>query len=141
MALCSLGIWLCEELAHGTKHPQIKDALNVICVTLKVRPSTVLLLAANTLLAQTPSCNLVGGGGRKGHMSAARWMQPTSFICGQTLSPRSLALVGSLSAIQWDRTESNESVPVRLLNWTQVKLMCTVLVVTRFFFVVVLDLL
>lgn len=67
-------------------------------------------------------------------MSAARWMQPTSFICGQTLSPRSLALVGSLSAIQWDRTESNESVPVRLLNWTQVKLICTVLVVTRFFF-------
>uniref|UniRef100_A0A3P9MF11 Ral GTPase activating protein, alpha subunit 1 (catalytic) n=1 Tax=Oryzias latipes TaxID=8090 RepID=A0A3P9MF11_ORYLA len=36
VALCSLGIWLCEELAHGTQHPQIKDALNVICVTLKV---------------------------------------------------------------------------------------------------------
>lgn len=36
VALCSLGIWLCEELAHGTLHPQIKDALNVICVTLKV---------------------------------------------------------------------------------------------------------
>uniref|UniRef100_A0A8C6PW25 Ral GTPase activating protein catalytic subunit alpha 1 n=1 Tax=Nothobranchius furzeri TaxID=105023 RepID=A0A8C6PW25_NOTFU len=36
VALCSLGIWLCEELSHGTEHPQIKDALNVICVTLKV---------------------------------------------------------------------------------------------------------
>uniref|UniRef100_A0A672FW97 Ral GTPase activating protein, alpha subunit 1 (catalytic) n=1 Tax=Salarias fasciatus TaxID=181472 RepID=A0A672FW97_SALFA len=36
VALCSLGIWLCEELARGTQHPQIKDALNVICVTLKV---------------------------------------------------------------------------------------------------------
>lgn len=36
VALCSLGIWLCEELAHETRHPQIKDALNVICVTLKV---------------------------------------------------------------------------------------------------------
>lgn len=36
MALCSLGIWLCEELVHGTQHPQIKEALNVICVTLKV---------------------------------------------------------------------------------------------------------
>lgn len=36
VALCSLGIWLCEELANGTQHPQIKDALNVICVTLKV---------------------------------------------------------------------------------------------------------
>lgn len=36
VALCSLGIWLCEELVHGTQHPQIKEALNVICVTLKV---------------------------------------------------------------------------------------------------------
>lgn len=42
VALCSLGIWLCEELAHGTQHPQIKDALNVICVTLKVSYSSVL---------------------------------------------------------------------------------------------------
>lgn len=49
VALCSLGIWLCEELAHGTKHSQIKDALNVICVTLKVRPSTALLLANSKL--------------------------------------------------------------------------------------------
>ncbi|KAK7905267.1 hypothetical protein WMY93_017874 [Mugilogobius chulae] len=24
VALCSMGIWLCEELAHGTQHPQIK---------------------------------------------------------------------------------------------------------------------
>uniref|UniRef100_A0A8C2XS74 Ral GTPase activating protein catalytic subunit alpha 1 n=1 Tax=Cyclopterus lumpus TaxID=8103 RepID=A0A8C2XS74_CYCLU len=37
VALCSLGIWMCEELAHGTQHPQIKDALNVVCVTLKVK--------------------------------------------------------------------------------------------------------
>uniref|UniRef100_A0A8C4NXG7 Ral GTPase activating protein catalytic subunit alpha 1 n=1 Tax=Dicentrarchus labrax TaxID=13489 RepID=A0A8C4NXG7_DICLA len=44
VALCSLGIWLCEELAHGTQHPQIKDALNVICVTLKVSHNAVLLL-------------------------------------------------------------------------------------------------
>lgn len=42
VALCSLGIWLCEELAHGTQHPQIKDALNVICVTLKVSRNTVM---------------------------------------------------------------------------------------------------
>lgn len=44
VALCSLGIWLCEELAHGTQHPQIKDALNVICVTLKVSHNSALLL-------------------------------------------------------------------------------------------------
>lgn len=43
VALCSLGIWLCEELAHGTHHPEIKDALNVICVTLKVSPVCTLL--------------------------------------------------------------------------------------------------
>lgn len=43
VALCSLGIWLCEELAHGTQHPQIKDALNVICVTLKVCHNAALL--------------------------------------------------------------------------------------------------
>lgn len=43
VALCSLGIWLCEELAHGTQHPQIKDALNVICVTLKVSLISVLI--------------------------------------------------------------------------------------------------
>uniref|UniRef100_A0A8C7G7U7 Ral GTPase activating protein catalytic subunit alpha 1 n=1 Tax=Oncorhynchus kisutch TaxID=8019 RepID=A0A8C7G7U7_ONCKI len=39
VALCSLGIWLCEELVHGTQHTQIKEALNVICVTLKVHNS------------------------------------------------------------------------------------------------------
>uniref|UniRef100_A0A3Q3WB60 Rap-GAP domain-containing protein n=1 Tax=Mola mola TaxID=94237 RepID=A0A3Q3WB60_MOLML len=43
VALCSLGIWLCEELAHGTQHPQIKEALNVICVTLKVSHNSALL--------------------------------------------------------------------------------------------------
>lgn len=44
VALCSLGIWLCEELARGTQHPQIKEALNVICVTLKVSYNYALLL-------------------------------------------------------------------------------------------------
>ncbi|KAK2826344.1 hypothetical protein Q5P01_020558 [Channa striata] len=48
-ALCSLGIWLCEELAHETHHPQIKDALNVICVTLKYPNKTVALVASDIL--------------------------------------------------------------------------------------------
>lgn len=37
VALCSLGIWICEELVHESNHPQIKEALNVICVSLKVK--------------------------------------------------------------------------------------------------------
>ncbi|XP_023807665.1 ral GTPase-activating protein subunit alpha-1 isoform X2 [Oryzias latipes] len=49
VALCSLGIWLCEELAHGTLHPQIKDALNVICVTLKYPNKNVALVASDIL--------------------------------------------------------------------------------------------
>ncbi|XP_055087319.1 ral GTPase-activating protein subunit alpha-1 isoform X2 [Periophthalmus magnuspinnatus] len=49
VALCSLGIWLCEELAHGTHHPQIKEALNVICVTLKYPNKNVALVASDIL--------------------------------------------------------------------------------------------
>ncbi|XP_078145485.1 ral GTPase-activating protein subunit alpha-1 [Centroberyx gerrardi] len=49
VALCSLGIWLCEELVHGTQHPQIKDALNVICVTLKYPNKSVALVASDIL--------------------------------------------------------------------------------------------
>ncbi|XP_058471321.1 ral GTPase-activating protein subunit alpha-1 isoform X5 [Solea solea] len=49
VALCSLGIWLCEELSHGTQHPQIKDALNVICVTLKYPNKNVALVASDIL--------------------------------------------------------------------------------------------
>ncbi|XP_061751773.1 ral GTPase-activating protein subunit alpha-1 isoform X3 [Nerophis ophidion] len=49
VALCSLGIWLCEELVHGTQHPQIKDALNVICVTLKYPNKNVALVASDIL--------------------------------------------------------------------------------------------
>nr|XP_020477632.1 ral GTPase-activating protein subunit alpha-1 [Monopterus albus] len=49
VALCSLGIWLCEELAHETQHPLIKDALNVICVTLKYPNKSVALVASDIL--------------------------------------------------------------------------------------------
>ena len=48
VALCSLGIWLCEELVRGTQHPQIKEALNVLCVTLKV---------SRVALDTSPSCH------------------------------------------------------------------------------------
>ncbi|XP_036398951.1 ral GTPase-activating protein subunit alpha-1 isoform X4 [Megalops cyprinoides] len=49
VALCSLGIWLCEELRHNTRHPQIKEALNVICVTLKFPNKTVAMVASDIL--------------------------------------------------------------------------------------------
>ncbi|XP_031722651.1 ral GTPase-activating protein subunit alpha-1 isoform X4 [Anarrhichthys ocellatus] len=49
VALCSLGIWMCEELADGTQHPQIKEALNVICVTLKYPNKNVALVASDIL--------------------------------------------------------------------------------------------
>ena len=37
IAVCSLGLWVCEELMHNNIHPQVKDAINVLGVTLKVR--------------------------------------------------------------------------------------------------------
>ncbi|XP_030070150.1 ral GTPase-activating protein subunit alpha-1 isoform X1 [Microcaecilia unicolor] len=49
VALCSLGIWLCEELVHETHHPQIKEALNVICVSLKFPNKTVAQVACSVL--------------------------------------------------------------------------------------------
>ncbi|XP_077476449.1 ral GTPase-activating protein subunit alpha-1 isoform X2 [Stigmatopora argus] len=49
VALCSLGIWLSEELAHGTQHPLINDALNVIGVTLKYPNKNVALVASDIL--------------------------------------------------------------------------------------------
>ncbi|XP_076833716.1 LOW QUALITY PROTEIN: ral GTPase-activating protein subunit alpha-1 [Brachyhypopomus gauderio] len=49
VALCSLGVWLCEELVQGTRHPQIKEALNVICVTLKFPNKSVALVASDIL--------------------------------------------------------------------------------------------
>ncbi|KAH0518219.1 Ral GTPase-activating protein subunit alpha-1 [Microtus ochrogaster] len=48
VALCSLGIWICEELVHESHHPQIKEALNVICVSLKILIATVTHLLPST---------------------------------------------------------------------------------------------
>ncbi|XP_037690751.1 ral GTPase-activating protein subunit alpha-1 isoform X3 [Choloepus didactylus] len=49
VALCSLGIWICEELVHDSHLPQIKEALNVICVSLKFTNKTVAHVACNML--------------------------------------------------------------------------------------------
>ncbi|XP_071971628.1 ral GTPase-activating protein subunit alpha-1 isoform X5 [Engystomops pustulosus] len=49
VALCSLGIWMCEELVNQTHHPQIKEALNVICVSLKFPNKVVAQVACSVL--------------------------------------------------------------------------------------------
>uniref|UniRef100_A0AAZ3PHI9 Rap-GAP domain-containing protein n=1 Tax=Oncorhynchus tshawytscha TaxID=74940 RepID=A0AAZ3PHI9_ONCTS len=36
IAVCSLGLWVCEELMQNHIHHQVKDAINVLGVTLKV---------------------------------------------------------------------------------------------------------
>ncbi|XP_044298882.1 ral GTPase-activating protein subunit alpha-2 isoform X2 [Varanus komodoensis] len=35
LAVCCLGLWICEELVQCTSHPQVKEAINVLGVTLK----------------------------------------------------------------------------------------------------------
>ncbi|XP_069494538.1 ral GTPase-activating protein subunit alpha-1 isoform X6 [Ambystoma mexicanum] len=49
VALCNLGIWLCEELVQGSMHPQVKEALNVICVSLKFPNKAVAHVACSVL--------------------------------------------------------------------------------------------
>ncbi|XP_066093789.1 ral GTPase-activating protein subunit alpha-2 isoform X2 [Saccopteryx bilineata] len=49
IAICSLGVWVCEELAQRTSHPQLKEAINVIGVTLKF-PNKVVAQAACDVL-------------------------------------------------------------------------------------------
>ncbi|XP_076970851.1 ral GTPase-activating protein subunit alpha-2 isoform X4 [Tamandua tetradactyla] len=49
IAICSLGVWICEELAQCTSHPQVKEAINVIGVTLKVPNKIVAQVACDVL--------------------------------------------------------------------------------------------
>ncbi|XP_008839533.1 ral GTPase-activating protein subunit alpha-2 isoform X2 [Nannospalax galili] len=49
IAICSLGVWICEELSQCTSHPQVKEAINVIGVTLKF---------SNKIVAQV-SCDIL----------------------------------------------------------------------------------
>ncbi|XP_030770015.1 ral GTPase-activating protein subunit alpha-2 isoform X5 [Rhinopithecus roxellana] len=49
IAICSLGIWICEELAQCTSHPQVKEAINVIGVTLKFPNKIVAQVACDVL--------------------------------------------------------------------------------------------
>lgn len=41
VAICSLGLWVCEELGQQKIHHQVNDAINVLGVTLKVSVSSV----------------------------------------------------------------------------------------------------
>ncbi|XP_027811525.2 ral GTPase-activating protein subunit alpha-2 isoform X1 [Marmota flaviventris] len=49
IAICSLGVWICEELAQCTSHPQVKEAINVIGVTLKFPNKIVAQVACDIL--------------------------------------------------------------------------------------------
>nr|XP_012318865.1 ral GTPase-activating protein subunit alpha-2 isoform X2 [Aotus nancymaae] len=49
IAICSLGVWICEELAQCTSHPQVKEAINVIGVTLKFPNKIVAQVACDVL--------------------------------------------------------------------------------------------
>ncbi|XP_055458574.1 ral GTPase-activating protein subunit alpha-2 isoform X4 [Psammomys obesus] len=49
IAICSLGVWICEELAQCASHPQVKDAINVIGVTLKFPNKIVAQVACDVL--------------------------------------------------------------------------------------------
>ncbi|XP_022349587.1 ral GTPase-activating protein subunit alpha-2 isoform X4 [Enhydra lutris kenyoni] len=49
IAICSLGVWICEELAQCTNHPQLKEAVNVIGVTLKFSNKIVAQVACDVL--------------------------------------------------------------------------------------------
>ncbi|KAK6304303.1 hypothetical protein J4Q44_G00248890 [Coregonus suidteri] len=47
MAVCSLGLWVCEELMQQNIHHQVEDAINVLGVTLKFGNKTVAQVACD----------------------------------------------------------------------------------------------
>ncbi|KAJ0008846.1 hypothetical protein NQD34_016261 [Periophthalmus magnuspinnatus] len=49
IAVCSLGLWICEELMQKKIHHQVKDAINVLGVTLKFGNKAVAHVACDVL--------------------------------------------------------------------------------------------
>ncbi|XP_068864864.1 ral GTPase-activating protein subunit alpha-2 isoform X1 [Aphelocoma coerulescens] len=49
IAICGLGVWICEELTQCTNHPHVKKAINVIGVTLKFSSKLVARVACDVL--------------------------------------------------------------------------------------------
>ncbi|NXQ52378.1 RGPA2 protein, partial [Anthoscopus minutus] len=49
IAICGLGVWICEELTQRTSHPHVKKAINVIGVTLKFSNKLVAQVACDVL--------------------------------------------------------------------------------------------
>ncbi|XP_057199282.1 ral GTPase-activating protein subunit alpha-2 isoform X3 [Triplophysa rosa] len=47
IAICSLGLWVCEELVQPETHHQVKDAINVLGVTLKFGNKVVASVACD----------------------------------------------------------------------------------------------
>uniref|UniRef100_A0AAR2J6B1 Rap-GAP domain-containing protein n=1 Tax=Pygocentrus nattereri TaxID=42514 RepID=A0AAR2J6B1_PYGNA len=57
VAICSLGLWVCEELGQKKIHHQVKDAINVLGVTLKV---IVLSVFNSTVIMSLPFLHPLG---------------------------------------------------------------------------------
>ncbi|XP_014750509.1 PREDICTED: ral GTPase-activating protein subunit alpha-2, partial [Sturnus vulgaris] len=49
IAICGLGVWVCEELTQRTGHPHVRKAINVIGVTLKFSSKVVAQVACDVL--------------------------------------------------------------------------------------------
>ncbi|NXO43019.1 RGPA2 protein, partial [Locustella ochotensis] len=49
IAICGLGVWICEELMQCTSHPHVKKVINVIGVTLKFSNKLVAQVACDVL--------------------------------------------------------------------------------------------
>ncbi|XP_014110135.1 PREDICTED: ral GTPase-activating protein subunit alpha-2 [Pseudopodoces humilis] len=49
IAICGLGVWICEELTQRSSHPHVKKAINVIGVTLKFPNKLVAHVACDVL--------------------------------------------------------------------------------------------
>ncbi|XP_058690884.1 ral GTPase-activating protein subunit alpha-2 isoform X2 [Poecile atricapillus] len=49
IAICGLGVWICEELTQRSSHPHVKRAINVIGVTLKFSNKLVAHVACDVL--------------------------------------------------------------------------------------------
>ncbi|KAJ8392987.1 hypothetical protein AAFF_G00068910, partial [Aldrovandia affinis] len=47
IAICSLGVWICEELVKQTHHPRLKEAINILGVTLKFGNKAVAQMACD----------------------------------------------------------------------------------------------
>ncbi|XP_033639628.1 ral GTPase-activating protein subunit alpha-2-like isoform X1 [Asterias rubens] len=61
IALCSLGIFLYEEVSHATFHPRTRDAISVLLASLKFNNRTVAQVACDMLLLLADHAEMLRG--------------------------------------------------------------------------------